>query len=191
MLSSALNFLLSTVFNLMCFMFMLRFLMQYFRCSFANPVGQIVIALTDFAVKPTRKLIPAWRKLDITTLLLALASQLLLQWLLLLLRGFPFSLAGGTVWTVILGSGLLGVVRTVLDIFFYAILLQAILSWVNPYHPVNNALNPLTQPIIKPIRRIVPTANGIDLSPLVALILLQMLNVSVVSVLTYQLSIML
>ncbi|HQN65859.1 MAG TPA: YggT family protein [Methylophilus sp.] len=191
MLSSALNFLLSTVFNLMCFMFMLRFLMQYLRCSFANPVGQIVIALTDFAVKPTRKLIPAWRKLDITTLLLALASQLLLQWLLLLLRGYPFSLAGGTVWTVILGSGLLGVVRTVLDIFFYAILLQAILSWVNPYHPVNNALNPLTQPIIKPIRRIVPTANGIDLSPLVALILLQMLNVSVVSVLTYQLSIML
>ncbi len=172
-------------------MFMLRFLMQYLRCSFANPVGQIVIALTDFAVKPTRKLIPAWRKLDITTLLLALASQLLLQWLLLLLRGYPFSLAGGTVWTVILGSGLLGVVRTVLDIFFYAILLQAILSWVNPYHPVNNALNPLTQPIIKPIRRIVPTANGIDLSPLVALILLQMLNVSVVSVLTYQLSIML
>jgi YggT family protein len=75
-----------------------------------------------------------------------------------------------------------------LDIFFYAILFQAILSWVNPYHAISSALNPLTQPILSPIRRILPLANGIDFSPLAALILLQMLNVSVISGLAYQLN---
>ncbi len=191
MLTSALSFLLSTVFNLLCFMFLLRFLMQCLKCSFANQIGQIVIALTDFAVKPTRKFIPGWKRWDVSTLVLALVAQLLLQWLLLLLRGFPLSVAGATPWLIILGTSLLDVARTALDIFFYAILLQAILSWVNPYHPIISALNPLTQPILSPIKRILPTANGIDFSPLVALILLQMLNVSVVSVLTYQLSTML
>ncbi len=191
MFTSALHFLLSTILNLLCLMFMLRFLMQYLKCSFANPLGQIVIALTDFAVKPARKFIPGWRRWDISTLVLALATQLLLQWLLLVLRDFPIGLAGTTPWLVILGTSLLGLARTVLDIFFYAILFQAILSWVNPYHPISSALNPLTQPILNPIRRILPLANGIDFSPLVALILLQMLNVSVIATLTYQLGTML
>ncbi len=191
MLTSAMSFLLSTVFNLLCFMFLLRFVMQYLKCSFANQIGQIVIALTDFAVKPARRFIPAWKRWDIATLVLAFISQLVLQWLLLLLHGPTLGLAGNTAWVVILGSSVLGVVRNLVDIFFYAILLQAILSWVNPYHPIGTALNPLTQPLLNPIRRILPATNGIDFSPLVALILLQMINVSVVSVLTYQLSTML
>lgn len=191
MFASALHFLLSTILNLLCFMFMLRFMMQYLKCSFANPLGQIVIALTDFAVKPARRFIPGWKRWDISTLVLAFAAQLLLQWLLLLLRGFPIGLAGATPWLVILGTSLLGLVRTILDIFFYAILLQAILSWIHPYHPISSTLNPLTQPILNPIRRILPLANGIDFSPLVALILLQMLNVAVISTLSYQLGAML
>lgn len=191
MFTSALHFLLSTILNLLCFMFMLRFMMQYLKCSFANPLGQIVIALTDFAVKPARRFIPGWKRWDFSTLVLAIASQLLLQWLLLLLRDFPIGLAGITPWLVIVGSSLLGVARVVLDIFFYAILLQAILSWIQPHHPISAMLNPLTRPILQPIRRIVPLANGIDFSPLVALILLQMLNVAVLSTLTHQLGTML
>ena len=75
---------------------------------------------------------------------------------------------------------ILGVLRTALDVFFYAILLQVILSWVNPHTPIASALDSLTRPILAPIQRIIPMTNGIDFSPVVALILLQMLNVSVI-----------
>jgi YggT family protein len=82
----------------------------------------------------------------------------------------------------------LGVFRTALDVFFYAILLQVILSWVNPQSPISGVLNSLTKPVLAPIQRILPTASGMDFSPVVALILIQMLNVSVIRTLEQQLS---
>jgi len=82
---------------------------------------------------------------------------------------------------------LLGVLRTSLDVFFYAIMLQVILSWVNPHTPITSVLNSLTKPILAPIQRVLPTASGIDFSPIIALIFLQMLNVSVIKTLEAQL----
>ena len=181
MLSSALNFLLSTILNTLAIMFLLRFFMQLFKCSFYNPLGQMVIALTDFAVKPARRFIPSWKKIDLSTLFLVILTQFLLQLLLLWLRDFPLSVAGDSIWPSIFGMSLLGVIRAVLDLFFYAILLQVILSWVNPHSPIAPALDSLTRPLLDPIRRIIPVANGMDFSPVVALILLQMLNVSVIA----------
>jgi YggT family protein len=81
----------------------------------------------------------------------------------------------------------LGVLRTSLDVFFYAIMLQVILSWVNPHTPISDVLNSLTRPILEPIQRILPMASGIDFSPIVALILLQMINVSVIKAFEAQL----
>ncbi len=183
MFSSALDFLLSTILNMLTMMFLLRFFMQLFRTSFYNPLGQLVMTLTDFAVKPTRKFIPSWKKTDLSTLFLAIITQFLLQLVLLWLRDFPLSVAGDSIWPSIFGMSLLGVLRATLDLFFYAILLQVILSWVNPQTPIAAALDNLTKPILTPIRRIIPITNGIDFSPVVALVLLQMLNVSVISAL--------
>ena len=179
MFSSALNFLLNVVLNTLSMMFLLRFVMQLFKTSFNNPIGQIVITLTDFAVKPARKIIPSWGKIDLSTLLLAFVAQLLLQLAMLWLSGFPMSVAPNAIWPSIIGLSIIGLIRAVLDLFFYAILLQAILSWVNPHTPISGVLESLTKPILAPIRRIVPMANGIDFSPIVALILLQMVNISV------------
>ena len=81
----------------------------------------------------------------------------------------------------------LGLFRTILDVFFYAILLQVILSWVNPQSAVSSVLNNLTKPILAPIQRFLPVAGGMDFSPVVALILIQMLNISVVKTLEQQL----
>lgn len=168
-------------------LFLLRFFMQLFRAPFNNPLAYMVTSLTDFAVKPVRRVIPSWGKVDLSTLLLALLTQLLLQFSLVWLRGFPLSVAGQSAWIGLIGMGFLGVLRTGLDMFFYAILIQAILSWVNPHSPNANVLNSLTRPILEPIQRILPMASGIDFSPIVALILLQMINVSVVKTLEVQL----
>ena len=187
MFSTALTFLLTTVLSLLTLLFLLRFFMQLFKVSFNNPLAYMVVSLTDFVVKPVRRVIPSWGKLDLSTLFLALITQFLLQSSLLWLRDFPFSLAGQSAWLGLIGMSFLGVFKTGLDVFFYAILLQVILSWVNPHTPIASALNSLTKPILAPIQRFLPMASGIDFSPIVALIFLQMINVSVVKTLEMQL----
>lgn len=181
---SALSFLIHTLLNTLCMMFLLRFFMQLFKCPFYNPLGQLVMTLTDFAVKPARRIIPSWKKIDLSTLFLAIVTQFLLQLALLWLRDFPLRVAGDSVWPSIIGMSLLGLIRALLDLFFYAILLQVVLSWVNPNTPIAPILNSLTKPILGLIQRIIPITNGIDFSPVVALILIQMLNISVISALT-------
>jgi YggT family protein len=187
MLSTALTFLLTTVLNLLTLLFLLRFFMQLFRAPFNNPLGYMIVSLTDFAVKPARKVIPSWGKVDLSTLLLALITQLLLQLSLVWLRDFPLSVAGQSAWLGLIAMSFLGLLRTAIDVFFYAIMLQVILSWVNPHSPISGVLNSLTRPLLSPIQRFLPTAGGIDFSPIVALILLQMINVSVVKTLEIQL----
>ncbi|MBC7755130.1 MAG: YggT family protein [Bdellovibrio sp.] len=187
MISSAFNFLLTTLASLLTLLFLLRFFMQLLKAPFRNPLGQMVISLTDFVVKPVRKLIPSLGKVDCSTLLLAFLTQLLLQIVLLKLRGLPFSIEGHSAWPSLLGLSLIGVLRTSLDLFFYALLLQVILSWVNPHTPVADVLASLTRPILAPFQRMFPTAGGIDFSPMVAIILIQMINISVVKTLESQL----
>ena len=187
MISSALNFLLTTLASLLTLLFLLRFFMQLLKAPFRNPLGQMVISLTDFAVKPVRKLIPSLGKIDCSTVLLAFLTQLLLQIGLLKLRGLPFNIEGHSAWPSLIGLSFIGVLRTSLDLFFYALLLQVILSWVNPHTPIADVLNSLTRPILAPIQRLLPTAGGIDFSPMVALILIQMINISVVKTLESQL----
>ena len=187
MLSTALHFLLSTIFNLLTLLFLLRFFLQLFKSPFNNPLSYMVVSLTDFAVKPTRRIIPSWGRIDLSTLILALLTQFLLQLSLIWLRDIPIGLVGNSIWTSLIGMSFLGVIRTTLDVFFYAILLQVILSWVNPQSPISSVLNNLTKPILAPIQRILPNAGGMDFSPVVALILIQMINISVVKTLEQQL----
>ena len=147
----------------------------------------MVVSLTDFAVKPARRIIPSWGRVDLSTLVLALFTQFSLQLSLLWLRDIPISLVGSSIWSSLIGMSFLGLFRTTLDVFFYAILLQVILSWVNPQSPISSVLDNLTKPILAPIQRFLPTAGGMDFSPVVALILIQMLNISVVKTLEQQL----
>ncbi|MGJ8620211.1 MAG: YggT family protein [Methylophilaceae bacterium] len=183
MITSAAHFLITTILNILTMMFLLRFLMQATKTSFFNPIGQIVMALTDFAVKPARKFIPSWKKNDLSTLVLAFVTQLILQLSLLWLSSFPFAVANVPIWPSVLGLSLIGIISGVLDIFFYAIFIQVILSWVNPHTPITPVLNNLTWPILGPIKKIIPPISGIDFSPFVAIILLQMLNISIISTL--------
>ncbi|SDK18700.1 YggT family protein [Methylophilus rhizosphaerae] len=170
MLGDMTLFLLKTIFGILTFLLVLRFLMQWTRTSFQNPLGQMTMALTDFIVKPTRKLIRPVRQWDMSTLLLALLTQMILLCLLSTLIGAP---PAPLLW---LWQAIIGVLGQMVDVFFYGILLMAILSWVNPYSPIYGVLNQLTSPILDPLRRVLPAIQGFDFSALVALILLQMVS---------------
>lgn len=180
MLNDALHFLITTVFNLFTFLLLLRFYMQWLKAPFQNPLAQMCMALTDFVVKPARKWIPSWRQFDISTLLFAILVQCLLHFLLMAMAGFSSLLNGPSAWIMLIVNAAFGVLKLSIDLFFYAILLQAILSWVNPQTPISGVLNALTRPILAPIRRLVSPVNGFDFSGIIALILLQMVNISVV-----------
>ncbi|MDP8568966.1 YggT family protein [Methylophilus aquaticus] len=170
MLGNISVFLLQTVFGILTFLLVLRFLMQWTRTSFQNPLGQMAMVLTDFMVKPVRKLIPPVKQWDLSTLLLALLMQLLLALLLSMLGGVP---AMPLLW---IWQAIFGVISQMVDVFFYAILLMAILSWVNPFSPIYGVLSQLSSPILNPLRQWLPQVQGFDFSALVALILLQMIS---------------
>jgi YggT family protein len=170
MLQNMTTFLLNAAFGILTFLLVLRFLMQWTRTSFQNPLGQMAMALTDFMVKPARKLIPPARQLDLSTLLLAWLTQVVLFALLTLLAGAPVS---PVFW---FWQAFVAVLGQILDVFFYAILLMAILSWINPYSPIYGVLNQLSAPILNPLRNVLPAIQGFDFSALVALLLLQMIS---------------
>jgi YggT family protein len=181
MLTNALVFLLNTLLGLMTLAFLLRFYLQATNSPFRNPLSQAVVTVTDFAVIPVRRLLPSMFKLDTSTLALAFLTQLLLQFSLQYLNGFPFALAGNSIWLGLAGLSALHVANLSVNLFLYAIIAQALLSWVNPYTPIAPLLDALTRPILNPIRQLIPSPNGLDLSPLVAILAAQLLQMLVFS----------
>ena len=184
LLNNAVLFLLQTVLGLLTLLFLLRFYFQLTKVSFQNQAAQVIVSLTNFAVKPTRRLMVTLRnlgiaKLDISTFLLAYITQLLLTVLTLWLKDFPLLIAGNSIWLTILSVALIGVISMSITIFLYAVLIQAILSWVNPHTPIAPILNNLTHPILYFLRRFIPPAGNVDLSPLIFIIAAQLLLVTI------------
>lgn len=175
MLNNVILFLLETVLGLLTFAFLLRFYFQLTKASFQNQFAQLVVTLTNFAVKPLRRILPSVGNIDVSTLLLAYLTQLTMHLLSLLLKAFPLFVAGGQVWIVITGLALLGVVSISISIFLYAVLIQAVLSWVSPHTPIAPTLNSLTYPVLRLFRKYIPPAGNFDLSPLVFIILAQLI----------------
>jgi len=185
--AQAAEFLLDTLLGLFTLTLLLRFYLQLVAAPFHNPLSQAVVALTNFAVRPTRRAIPAWGGLDSASLLLAFVTQLLLQLGTLWLRDFPLLVADGQAYAAVLGLALLGMIKLSIYIFLYAVLLQAILSWINPYTPLAPTLDSLTQPLLRPLRRYLPATGSVDLTPLLVFILAELLLMLLVVPLEQQL----
>jgi YggT family protein len=175
MLNNAILFLVQTLLGLLTLAFLLRFYFQLTKVSFQNQAAQLIVSVTNFAVKPLRRFLPSIGKLDISTLVLAFMTQLLLALVSLWLKGFPLLIAAGSIWPTVLGIALLGIVSMSITLFLYAVLIQAVLSWINPHTPIAPILNSLTYPLLRFLRRFIPTAGNIDLSPLVFIIVAQLL----------------
>ncbi len=169
----AITFLLDAVASFFCTLFLLRFMMQAMRVSFAGQIGDFVVKLTNWAVKPLRSFIPGLGGYDWASLIAALAVQLVLSGILIGLAGPSLNADGGTIAVMVLWFAVRALLRLAVYILIGALILQAVLSWINPYSPLAAPAYQLTRPILDPIRRVLPTISGIDLSPLVAILLLQ------------------
>jgi YggT family protein len=186
MFANAMEFVLGTILGLLTIAFLLRCYLQLTGAPFHNPLSQFVVAVTNFAVRPVRRLVPAIGWLDTASLLLAFLTQLLLQLAILWLRDFPFLVADSQVYGAILGLAALGIIKLTLYILLYAVILQALMSWINPHTPIAPILDSLTRPLLRPLRRRMPLMGGVDLSPLVVFIFIELLLMLLVSPLEQQ-----
>lgn len=181
MFNDAAQFLLRTLFDLAACAFFLRFWMQWTRVPFHNPFAQFVVRVTDFAVKPLRRILPGWFGLDWSSLVPFIIAELLMILAIHWVMGYPFAVAGTAVIPGFLLLALASALRLVLYLLIGFVILQAILSWVNPFSPLAPLFYSLSRPILAPFQKIVPPIGGIDLSPLAALIVVQLLLIAPVA----------
>ncbi len=170
--------ILGWVFDFFTMALLARVLMQWVRTPFRNPLGQFIMAVTDWAVIPARRIFPGtlgMTGIDLPSLLLAWLAQTLLQGLMFgLMLGSPEALAPTGFLTVLL-LGLLAVLRACLYLLFGIVIVSALFSWVNPAAPLAPLFNLLSRPFLAPLQRFIPPLGGVDLSPMVLLLILQIL----------------
>lgn len=174
MIAGAFAFLIQTLGNLFAIAVLLRFMMQLFRVPFRNPFAQFIVAITDFAVKPLRRVVPGLFGLDWACLVLAWLVELAVVTAGYWLDGFPFALAGGKVWPVMLGLAAVKLLSLTIYLVIGLTLVRAVLSWVNSHTPLMPVVYELTEPFLRPLRRFVPMVSNVDLTPLVLFILCQL-----------------
>ncbi|MDD2739358.1 MAG: YggT family protein [Methylomonas lenta] len=163
-------FLIDTLCSLYILAVMLRFLLQWTQADFYNPISQFLVKITHPPLRIIRRFVPSVGRIDSSTLLLALVLQILANFAILAVKGMSISILA----LVILSFT--DLLKMVLDIFVYAIFAGAILSWFAPgsYGGASSLLYNLTDPLLNVCRRVMPNLGGIDLSPLAALVLLQL-----------------
>lgn len=172
-MSSALDFAVRFILEVVTFVFVARFLLQACRVDFYNPISQGLVKATDPVLRPVRMVVPGYRNLDFAAFLAAVAVQILLIMAL-------YALAGAYVGSVgyIIVSGLVQVVLLCLSIFWWSILIVIIAGWVAPgsYHPALALLQQITEPLLAPARSLLPPMGGLDFSPIVVFLILGILQ---------------
>lgn len=165
-------FLIETLFDLYIIVLMLRFLLQQLGADFYNPVSQFIVRATSPVVIPVRRIVPGFGGFDVATIVLIIAFIGLKAVLVSTLQGYGVSLVGLLLYSV------REFLTLAINVFMFAIILQAILSWVNPdpYNPVYSILHSITAPVLRPVQRMLPQMGGLDLSPLFVLIALMFLK---------------
>ncbi|MDR6960018.1 MULTISPECIES: YggT family protein [Pseudomonas] len=177
-LNTAAVYVLQTLGSLYLLIVLLRFVLQLVRANFYNPLCQFIVKATQPLLKPLRRIIPSLFGLDMSSLVLAILVQLALMALTLLLTygttGNPLQLL---IWSLI------GVTALFLKIFFFAMIISVILSWVAPssHNPGAELVNQICEPALAPFRRILPNLGGLDISPILAFMVLKLIDMLVIN----------
>ncbi len=165
-------FLIQTLFGFFALVVMLRFLLQWVRADFYNPLVQFVVKLSNPALVPLRRVIPGLMGVDMAALVLVLAIECVKIICLVLLESGRPSVAG------VLVVALADTIALLITVYFWGIIIQALMSWLNQdmRHPLRVLLWQLTAPVLRPAQTVLPPMGGIDLSPILVLIVLQLFN---------------
>ncbi|KGD74919.1 membrane protein [Tatumella morbirosei] len=167
-----LTFLVKTVIDLYVMVLLLRIWMQWARCDFYNPLAQFIVKLTQPVIRPLRRIIPAMGPIDTASLVLALVLTIIKFPLLMLIQsgGFVIGLSNVLI-------GVLSLLKAAGNLVFWVILIRSLMSWVSQGRsPIDYVLVQLTEPLMAPVRRILPAMGGIDFSAMVVILILYALN---------------
>ena len=170
-LADAGQFLISTIFGLYISIVALRFLLQWVRADFYNPVSQFIVKATNPPLRFLRRWIPGYGGIDWPSLLLMLVLQMIEVSILVWIG--PGRMPSPPGLLILSGAQIL---QLIINIFFFSIIIEIVLSWINPgaYNPVTVIIYRLNEPLLRPARKLIPPLGGLDFSPMVVLILLQL-----------------
>ncbi|AGY91357.1 hypothetical protein SPICUR_01690 [Spiribacter curvatus] len=174
-LANPLAFLVDTLFSLYIMAVMLRFLLQWSRADFYNPLSQFLLRITQPVLQPLRRFIPSWGGIDIAAIVLMIILQIIALSLLMTIAGVTPRV------DYLLLRTPAELISLLLNVYLIAIVVRAILSWISPndYNPATTVLLGLTEPVIRPFRAVLPDLGGIDLSPLAAIVAIQVVKMLV------------
>jgi YggT family protein len=168
--------IINTLVGLYLLLVVMRFLLQLVRADFYNPISQFIVKATNLPLIPLRKVIPGIGGIDVASIVLALLVQAVAIVLILLLNGIQPPPLQVVMWSAI------GILSLLLKVYFWGLLITVIASWVAPnsYNPVLILINQILEPAMKPIRKIMPDLGGIDISPIIMFLLIQVLEILLV-----------
>lgn len=174
-LSSPMAFLVDITFSLYIMVVMLRFLLQWARADFYNPLAQFLVRITQPVLHPFRRIVPGWGGVDLPALVVMVLLQMLALALLMMIAG-----VSPRIDYLILRTPA-ELISLLLNIYLIAIFMRVLLSWINPhgYNPAMTIILSLTEPVMRPFRAIIPPIAGIDLSPLAAIVAIQVVRMLV------------
>ena len=173
-LIEALIYIIQTLGSLYLLIVLLRFILQLVRADFYNPLSQFIVKATQPLLTPLRRIIPGFAGLDLASLVLAILVQLLLMIVTLTLMGIN---VGGVIPQLLVWS-VIGVTSLFLKVFFFALIISVILSWVAPgsYNPGAQLVNQICEPLLAPFRKLLPNLGGLDISPIFAFITINLID---------------
>ncbi|MEK9711156.1 MAG: YggT family protein [Thalassolituus sp.] len=185
-LLQAAQLLVNAIGSLVLLIVMMRFLLQLVRADFYNPISQMIVKFTNPMLIPLRRVIPGFGGLDIASLVLAFAVQYVIAVLVLLVAG-----ASAIPFVALIGWSAVGLLKLITGIYFWGMLIMVIASWVAPnsYNPALILINQILEPVIRPIRNKMPDMGGLDLSPLVMILGIQLVEILLIYPLAQMLSV--
>ncbi|MDP7575439.1 MAG: YggT family protein [Pseudomonadales bacterium] len=185
-LANASVYIIQMFFGLYTIVMMLRFLMQVSRTDYYNPICQVIVKITDPAIRPFRTVLPTVYGVDFATLTVAFIIQLVAVMLIMMLFGYSFFLPIYVAWVLV------GLFSIILKIYFFALLISVISSWIAPYsnHPALSLIHQITEPICTPARKLLPPMGGIDFSIILVFVFINIIdNILVVAPLAQMLGV--
>jgi len=170
-LSNPLVFLVDTIVGAYIFILILRLLLQYTAADSRNPISAFIIKVTQPPLKLLKPLFPTVKGVNLAAIVLIIALRMFIGFVI------SFSVGDFNIWAVFIWS-LAELVDSLLNVFLFSVFATVIISWLNPgsYHPAVSLVYKITEPVMRPVQRLIPPIGGIDLTPMVALIGLQVLK---------------